>query len=217
MGCRIQVALDLADMEQALQIAQVVSSFVDILEAGTPLIKSVGLEVVRRLRAAHPDKLIVADMKSTDVGAFEADLAFRAGADFTVACGLTSLATIEAVQREAERWGRACMVDLTGVEDLLARCRALSDRGVEYVVVHRSVDEETMKGALWTERMVEEITDLCDMGMKVLVAGGLGPDNVVCFRGVPIYGVIVGRGITAQPDPAAAAAAVASGIKGLEA
>ncbi|TFH33701.1 MAG: 3-hexulose-6-phosphate synthase, partial [Anaerolineales bacterium] len=123
MACKLQIALDFAEMEPALEVARTVSPWVDILEAGTPLIKSVGLEVVRQLRREHPEKLIYADMKSTDVGAFEADLAFKAGADFTVASGVTTLATIAEVQRVAKEWGRRCVVDLTGIRDIKARCR----------------------------------------------------------------------------------------------
>ncbi len=124
----------------------------DILEAGTPLIKSVGLEVVRRLRSEHPDKLIYADMKSTDVGAFEAGLAFDAGADFTVASGVTTLATIREVQRVARERGRRCVVDLTGIRDIKVRCTELKSLGVDLVLVHRSIDEEVTGGAAWGEK-----------------------------------------------------------------
>jgi 3-hexulose-6-phosphate synthase len=45
--CKLQVALEFAEMEPALEVAKAVAPWVDILEAGTPLIKSAGLEVVR--------------------------------------------------------------------------------------------------------------------------------------------------------------------------
>ena len=78
---KIQLALDTLDGDHALELAQLAAPFVDILEAGTPLIKSVGICIVTKLKAAHPDKTILADLKSSDVGAYEADMAFRAGAD----------------------------------------------------------------------------------------------------------------------------------------
>jgi len=45
------------------------------------LIKSVGIRIVTRLKNAHPDKIVLADTKTSDVGAFEANMAFSAGAD----------------------------------------------------------------------------------------------------------------------------------------
>ena len=208
MPCLIQIALDLAESEAALELARRVAPWAGLLEAGTPLIKSVGLGIVRSLRLEHPDKLIVADMKSTDVGGFESDLAFKAGADFTTTLGLTPLATIASVQSEADRSGRGCIVDLTGVEDVLGRSRQLQAIGVRHVLVHRSIDEELTKGAAWSAEAVDTVRRLCDMGFAVSVAGGLGPHNLPLFRGVPLYAVVVGRAVTGQHDPAAAAQAV---------
>ena len=210
MACKIQIALDFGEMEKALEVARAVSPHVDILEAGTPLIKSAGLEVVRQLRSQHPDKLIVADMKSTDVGAFEADLAFKAGADFTVASGVTTLATIAEVQREADQWGRRCIVDLTGVRDLSSRCEQLTDIDVNLVLVHRSIDEEMTKGTSWSEEDCEQISRIAEMGMEVMIAGGLGLSNLPLFCNSPIYAIVIGRGITGQDNPAAAAEEIAA-------
>lgn len=205
MGCKLQIALDFAGMDDALSVARAVSPWVDIMEAGTPLIKSVGLDVVRRLREEYPGKLIVADMKSTDVGAFEASLAFQAGADFTVASGVTTLATIREVQKEAERWGRRCIVDLTGVEDVVARCNALTPFGVNLVLVHRSIDEEVTGGSAWTEEECAVVGELCAMGLDVMAAGGLGEATIPLFCDYPLYAIVVGREITSSEDPAAAA------------
>lgn len=212
MACKIQVALDFAEMDQALDVARSVSQWVDILEAGTPLIKSAGLEVVRRLRSEHPDKLIVADMKSTDVGAMEAEMAFKAGADFTVAAGITTLATIEEVQREADQWGRRCIVDLTGVEDVHGKCRMLVDIGVDLVLVHRSIDEELTKGISWNPEECRIIGELSSLGLEVMVAGGIGSSNLPMFVGNPIYAVVIGRGITTQENPSSAAEQIATQI-----
>ena len=213
MTCKLQVALDFAEMEPALEVARSVSPWVDILEAGTPLIKSVGLEVVRQLRKEHPNLLIYADMKSTDVGAFEADLAFKAGADFTVASGVTTVATIREVQRVAQELERRCVVDLTGIRDIKARCEELEPQGVDLVLVHRSIDEEVTSGATWSESDCAVLSEIHAMGIDVMIAGGLNSDNLSMFCDVPLYAVVVGRGITAEKDPAAAAKKIAEVIR----
>jgi 3-hexulose-6-phosphate synthase len=205
MTCKLQVALDFAEIEPALVVARAVSPWVDILEAGTPLIKSVGLEIVRILRSEFPDKLIYADMKSTDVGAFEAELAFKAGADYTVASGVTTDATIKEVQRVAVEYGRSCVVDLTGIRDVKARCLELEPHGIDIVLVHRSIDEEVTSGATWSEHDCATLNHIHSMGIEVMIAGGINARNLPMFCEVPLHAVVVGRGITAQEDPSAAA------------
>src|SRR4030042_1543014 len=78
---RLQVALDFVELDRALKVAEeAAAGGADILEAGTPLIKSVGLESVRRLRALFPKLVIAADMKVMDAGRMEVESAAKAGA-----------------------------------------------------------------------------------------------------------------------------------------
>jgi 3-hexulose-6-phosphate synthase len=210
---KLQLALDTLAGDEALRLAALTAPFVNILEAGTPLIKSVGISIVTRLKAAHPDKLILADLKSSDVGAYEAEMAFKAGADIVTTQGITTLATIREVQREADKWKRRAEVDMTGVEDPAARTKQVQELGVSLVLYHRSIDEETTQGALWDEKAVDTVRVMCALGLDVAIAGGIHYDTLPLLSGVPIYGVVIGRGITAQPDPAAAAKKIAERIR----
>lgn len=210
---KLQLALDTLDGEEALNLASLTAPYVQILEAGTPLIKSVGIQIVTRLKSAHPDKIILADLKSSDVGAYEAAMAFRAGAGVVTTQGITTLATICEVQREADKWQRRAEVDMTGVKDPVARAREVRDVGVSLVLYHRSIDEETTQGALWDEKAVETVLEMCNLGLDVAVAGGVDRQVLPLLRNVPLYGIVVGRGITAQADPARAAAEIADCIR----
>lgn len=202
---RLQLALDTLDGQEALRLASLTAPFVDILEAGTPLIKSMGIGIVTQLKAAHPQKIVLADLKSSDVGAYEAGMAFRAGADVVTTQGITTLATVREVQCEADKWGRRAEVDMTGVEDPRERTRQVRDLGVSLVLYHRSIDEELTQGARWDARAVQTVQAMCELGLDVAVAGGVGLDMLPLLRGLPLYAIVVGRGITAQPDPAEAA------------
>lgn len=210
---KLQLALDTLDGEEALKLASLAAPYVNILEAGTPLIKSVGINIVTRLKSAHPDKIILADLKSSDVGAYEAGMAFRAGADIVTTQGITTLATISEVQREAEKWKRRAEVDMTGVKDPVARSKEAKSVGVSLVLYHRSIDEETTQGALWDEKAVQVVREMCSLGLDVAIAGGLNQDTFPLLRGLPIYGIVVGRGITAQADPAQVAYKIAQCIR----
>jgi len=210
---KLQLAMDTLDGDEALRLAECTAPFVDILEAGTPLIKSVGIDIVRKLKTTHPDKIILADLKSSDVGAYEANMAFTAGADIVTTQGITTMATICEVQCEAEKWKRRAEVDMTGVKDPIARAKEVKARGVSLVLYHRSIDEELTEGALWDEKAVNTVREMCALGLDVAIAGGVHYDILPLLRGVPIYGIVVGRGITAQADPARAAAKIARFIQ----
>lgn len=210
---KLQLALDTLDREDALRLACLAAPYVNILEAGTPLIKSVGISIVTQLKAAHPDKIVLADLKSSDVGAYEAEMAFRAGADIVTTQGITTLATIREVQREADKWKRRAEVDMTGVNDPVARAKEVRDVGVSLVLYHRSIDEETTQGALWDDKAVQIVNKMCDLGLDVAVAGGVNQEVLPVLQNIPIYGVVVGRGITAQADPERAARDIANCIR----
>lgn len=210
---KLQLALDTLDAEEALRLADLAAPYVNILEAGTPLIKSVGISIVTQLKAAHPDKIVLADLKSSDVGAYEADMAFRAEADIVTTQGITTLATIRQVQREADKWKRRAEVDMTGVKDPVARAREVRDVGVSLVLYHRSIDEETTQGALWDDNAVQIVREMCDLGLDVAVAGGVNQEVLPLLQDIPIYGIVVGRGITAQADPERAARDIANCIR----
>lgn len=69
------------------------------------------------------------------------------------------------------------------------------------VIYHRSIDEELTAGVLWDEKAVNTVREMCNLGLDVAVAGGIHNDILPLLRGLPIYGIVIGRGITAQPNP----------------
>ena len=59
----LQLALDHTSLQAAQRDVATLSDHVDIVEAGTILCLTEGLNAVRALRAQCPDKIIVADWK----------------------------------------------------------------------------------------------------------------------------------------------------------
>ncbi|MGH9390985.1 MAG: orotidine 5'-phosphate decarboxylase / HUMPS family protein, partial [Vicinamibacteria bacterium] len=75
----LQVALDFMHLKRALQAArEAVEGGADWVEAGTPLVKSEGVECVRALRKLFPERVLVADLKIMDTGALEVEIAAKA-------------------------------------------------------------------------------------------------------------------------------------------
>jgi 3-hexulose-6-phosphate synthase / 6-phospho-3-hexuloisomerase len=207
---KLQVALDLILLKRALQIAkEAISGGVDWLEAGTPLIKSEGMEAVRQLRKNFPDNEIVADMKTMDVGSAEVEMAARAGASIVCIMGVSDDETIKDAIRCGRKYGAKIMVDLMSVPDIPKRARQLEAMGVDYLCHHVGIDEQ-MK-AITGEK---ELKLLCGaVSIPVAVAGGLNSETVAQAIKAGAEIIIVGGAIIKAAKPAEAAKAIKKAMK----
>lgn len=205
----LQLALDIVDLERALKIAdEAVEGGIDWIEVGTPLIKSEGMEAVRRLKRAHINMPVVADMKTMDVGGFETEMAAKAGADIVCIMGASDDGTIQEAVRAAEKFGSRVMIDLMGVEDKPARARQVASMGVDFLCLHVGVDAQ-MEGVNHLEE-VKAITQATDL--PVAAAGGITSEtaNEALDAGASI--VIVGGAIYKAENVTGAARSIKTAI-----
>ncbi len=197
----LQVALDLLDGSRALSIAKAaVDGGADWLEAGTPLIKSEGMEIVRQLKKTFPGTVIVADMKTMDVGALETEMAAKAGADVVCILAVSDDSTIIDAVKSARKYGSKIMVDLIGVPDAIKRAKQLEHLGVDYFCIHIGIDEQ-MTG----KKPFEILSSLVKTtNLPIAVAGGLNSETVADVVNAGAAIVIVGGAITKAKDVSAA-------------
>ncbi len=96
----------MVDLYRSIQIAkEAVAGGANWIEAGTPLIKSEGINAVRELKKALPGTKIVADMKTVDTGAMEVEMAAKAGADIVILLAIADDSTIKDALRAARKYG----------------------------------------------------------------------------------------------------------------
>jgi 3-hexulose-6-phosphate synthase/6-phospho-3-hexuloisomerase len=189
----LQVALDLLNAERALSIAKVaVRGGADWLEAGTPLIKSEGMDIIRQLREQFPGKTIVADMKTMDTGALETEMAAKAGADIVCLLAASDDSTILDAVKSARKYGVKIMVDLISVPDMVARAKELEKLGADYLCIHVGIDEQ-MQGKN-PQKVLSSLVK--HTNLPIAVAGGLNSETVsdMILTGARI--IIVGGAIT---------------------
>jgi len=189
----LQVALDILNADRALAIAyDAVKGGADWLEAGTPLIKSEGMDIIRQLREQFPDKTIVADMKTMDTGALETEMAAKAGADIISILAASDDATIREASTSARKYGAKLMIDLLSTPDMVQRAKEVEKLGAEFLCIHIGIDEQMhgKKPLSILKELVRHTT------LPVAVAGGLNSETVpeVVKTGAQI--IIVGGAIT---------------------
>ncbi len=205
----IQVALDLVHGDRALQIAdEAVRGGAEWIEAGTPLIKSEGVEIIRKLKKAFPHNVVVADMKTIDVGGAEVEIAAKAGADVVVVLGLSSDPTITEAVLSARQYGAKVMVDLFNVKDKPARAKKAEEMGASYVCVHVGVDEQMVGGSPLAE--LKGVSEA--VGIPVAAAGGINSESAPDILAAGASIIIVGGAIIKAKDVTAAAAAVKTAL-----
>lgn len=193
----LQVALDLLSIEDALTISEeAVSGGVGWLEVGTPLIKNHGMGAVKRIKAAFPDCTVVADMKTMDAGDLEVEIAAKNGADVVCILGLASDFTIKRALNSARAHGVEIMADLIGVEDTTGRAIELENLGVDYILIHTSLDVQKVKMEK-VDASVEEVKKLKKiLKVPIAAAGGISMETIEFLKDAGIEIFVVGRAIT---------------------
>lgn len=209
----LQLALDFVDLPRALRVAEeAMAGGADWLEAGTPLIKSEGLQAIREIKSRWPNVTIVADMKTMDAGRTEVECAAKAGAQIVGVLGAASDATIRECVEAAQNYGAAIIVDMVQVEDVLARAMAVEAMGVNYVGIHVAIDEQMRGRTPWdTLRAVADAVTI-----PVAVAGGINSETAPLAIEAGASIVVVGGAITKAADATAAAAAIKTAMETLE-
>ena len=198
---KLQVAIDLLTTADALVLATKVAPYIDIIELGTPLIKSEGLAVITAMKKAFPDKLVFADFKTADAGELEADMAFGAGADLITILGATGDATILGAVKSAKAHGKGVVVDTIGVLDRVKRAREVIAMGVEFVELHAGLDEQAQPGYS-IQVLIDEASRA---GVPVSIAGGVKLSNIAAVKASGVKVAVAGAAIYGAADPAAAA------------
>src|SRR3990170_2918743 len=206
----LQVALDFLDLPRALKVAEeAVAGGADWLEAGTPLIKSEGLEAVRALRKKYPKKVIVADMKIIDTGRIEVEAAAKAGANVVGVLGEASAATIRECIEAARNYGAKIMVDLIECPDVVGRAKEAEALGAHFLGVHAAIDVQ-MQG-LDPFKELREVSRA--VSIPVSVAGGINSETAAEAVRAGATVVVVGGAIIKSADAKNAAAEIKKALR----
>jgi len=202
-------------MDEALRIGEAAyRGGAEWVEAGTPLIKNVGMEAVRRLRQRIPAATLVADLKTLDTGWLETEIAAQAGADVVCLSGLAHDNTIKDAVGCARKYGVKIMVDLIEVKDPVKRAVELERLGVDYICAHTGIDVQRDK-AEEIDRKFEVLSRLTSsVKVPVAAAGGIRADTAkrIVESGVKI--LVIGGAITRASNPEAASRKILEVIRG---
>jgi len=204
----LQVALDLDSFESAEKIINQLPKRERVLiEAGTPLIKKCGVDIIPKMRELRRSAFFIADLKTLDVGRIEVKIAADATADAVAISGLSTTESINKSLQETQKQGIYSILDMMNVDDIEKKLRSLKFFP-HIVLLHRNVDLETTMAekGLAAETKWGNIEDIKKMTKSLIaVAGGITPDTTREALGKGADIIVVGRYIIKSGDPRRAA------------
>lgn len=213
MRTKLQIALDDMRLEDALQLVDKMQRSIDIVEVGTPFMMEYGMEAVRSFRKLFPDLEILCDGKIMDAGEYEAELMYKAGADYVTVLAVTDDRTISDVVSVAKRYGKKVMVDMICVSDAESRIERVEELGVDVIAVHTGVDQQAAG-----RTPLDDLREMhsCVKHTAIAVAGGINVTTLNDYLAYQPEIVIVGSGIAHAKDPIKEAKTLAEQIAGRE-
>ncbi len=193
----LQLALDLVNIQEGIELVKQIEEYIDIVEIGTPVVINEGLSAVKEMKEAFPSLKVLADLKIMDAAGYEVMKASEAGADIVTILGVAEDMSIKGAVEEAKKQGKKILVDMIAVKDLEKRAIEVDAFGVDYICVHTGYDlqaigENSFEDLKTIKRVVKKA--------KVAVAGGIKLETLPEVIKIQPDLVIVGGGITGQDN-----------------
>ncbi|GAO99540.1 3-hexulose-6-phosphate synthase [Fructobacillus ficulneus] len=199
---KLQLAIDLEDVNGAINLIEQTKDSIDIFEYGTPLVINFGLEGFQKVRETFPDVTLLADLKIMDVASYEVDQAFKYGADITTILGVAEDQSIKDAVAAAHAAGKELLVDMIGVQNLAERTQQVDAMGADYIATHTGYDLQALGQDPFAAFNVikENVTDT-----KTAIAGGIKLAAADEIKAANPDLLIIGGAIATAENPAESA------------
>lgn len=200
---KLQLAIDLEDIQGAINLIRKTKDSIDIFEYGTPLVINFGLEGLQKIRTEFPDITLLADLKIMDVASYEVTQAFKYGADITTILGVAEDQSIKDAIKTAHEAGKEILVDMIGVQDIENRAREVDEFGADYAGTHTGYDLQALgQNPFEAFNLIKNNVSKT----KTAIAGGIKLSESEEIKKANPDLLIVGGAISTADDPAEAAA-----------
>lgn len=196
MFVKFQISYNMADLEEALRIAQQTAEYADVLQLGSLLLLSNGKQAIARFRELFPDKELWVDTRLTDN--------WMNSIDYFASCGVKQISVLAGISNKmiqqftAEAHSRGLTVSL----DLIA---SPSPEQAVYDAQALDVDSIIYRNPMLKEDAVclsERWASVKgNTSLPIYISGNMALDALDAIKEMSPYGVIVGNLITNASNP----------------
>lgn len=194
---KLQLALDMLHTKEAIEIIDKTYEYIDIIEIGTPLIKHEGVKVLETIRKIYQKKDILVDLKTMDVGEYEADFCFSLGADIVTVLGVSDIETIKGSLKSSKKYNKKIMVDMINHQNKIEKILELNTLNVDLIGIHSGIDQQN----IGKEPLNELIEIQPYTNIPLCIAGGINLSNIDKIIKENPNTIIIGGQITSSENP----------------
>lgn len=202
---KFQLALDTADLDQALMLATALHEQLDIIEVGSLLMYAHGMKAVSALRSAIPHIPLLADMKIVDRGKDISQVAFRAGADWVTVLAGTGKSVIHVTATTAHNLGKRIMLDLIDASSPGQSALEALSLGVDALLFHKPADDDDGGNLSFLDNwdMVRSNTKL-----PIFIAAPISSENASTILSLNPDGIVIDTSMVMGDNPQQALAEI---------
>lgn len=193
---KLQIAFDITDLHEAIDLAKKVADHCDILEIGTLLIYKHGVKSIERFRETFPKKTLLADSKIIDRGKEAAAILANAGADWITVMAGTGKEVIHSVCTAAHQHDTKVMLDLIDASALGQSALEAKNLGADALLFHQAYDEKDALILLDKWEIVRGNTSL-----PIYVSAKITRTSIYNILNIKPDGIVVGKSILDSDDP----------------
>lgn len=204
---KLQAAIDLTSIEDALRLMEKIHPYVDIIEIGSFLGLIEGFRAIGMMKKAYPDLDVLSDAKIVDGGYPIGAAAYDAGADIVTTIALTNDDTLHGLVRAAHERGKKAMVDTINVPNLIDRVKELDAMGFDYILLHTPHEADIANTApISSIKACRAVVKSAQIG----ISGGITVEYMPEIAAAEPDWVVVGGALYGAEDPVAVAKAIRS-------
>ena len=194
---KLQISVDIPNLEKALEIAAQIAPHTDTLVVGNLLIYYYGAQAVKAFKDAFSKKTIVADTKIVDRGKEAVTCFVQAGADWVTVMAGTSKDIIHAACSTAEKNNVKVILDLLDASSLGQSALEAENLGASAILFHKPLEETESLTFIDRWDMIKGNTNL-----PVFVSGRIRRETLEEMLTLKPHGIMVGKSIVDAENPA---------------
>ncbi len=198
---KLQIAFDLLDINQCLDIAKTVEPYADSFEIRSSLLLRYGMQCIEQFKATFPDKPLFVETHIVNHPLDIAPMCLKAGADGISVMAGTTPQNIHAVATLVNQKKKLVVVDLLDANSIAQAAMSAQKLGADALLYHNIYDNDNE-----AQFATEEWDDLRgNTNLPIHITSNIDRNNINFIIALQPDVISIGKTITQSQNPAAEA------------